>query len=236
MLHRLRRASAFPAALWLALGISFFGSLVLAARFFPHVYDWRRTVMSSLASPRDNPHAYGIACAGLTLSGFFLIPFAALLRERLAPSAPVATRWAGCFLVLGAIFLILAALVVPGHYRLLGIGRTHEHLAQIAGVALCLAMILYLRAALRLPREFTWRRLASVALVAAPITALIVSRLSLLITDEFFSTPIYRAVRSSLWNSLALWEWIGAIGIYLFLAIMTLGIRKKCAPAPKKFR
>lgn len=210
--------------LWLALGISFFGSLVWATCYFPHIYDWRRTVMSSLASPRDNPHAYGIACAGLALSGILLTRFIVLFRRRFARFAPATTRWAGRFLLLGAIFLILAAVVVPGHYRVLGIGRTHEHFAQIAGVALGIAMVLYVRAALALPRTFALQRLGGFLLVATPITALVVSRLSLVVADALASAPVYRAIRSSIWNSLAVWEWAGAVGIYLFLAVIALGL------------
>jgi Protein of unknown function (DUF998) len=226
MPHRPGRPSAAPFALWLALGLSLFGGLVLAAHFYPRPYDWRRDVMSSLASPRDNPQAYGIACAGLALGGIFLAPFAVLLRQRLAYFAPATTRWAGRLLILGAVFLTLAALIVPGHYRILGIGRTHEHLAQIAGVALVVSMILYVRAALALPRPFALQRLVGLLLVAVPVTALVVSRLSLLAAGAFASPTVYRAIRSSLWNSLALWEWIGAIGIYLFLAMITFGLPK----------
>jgi hypothetical protein len=237
MTSRPARALVFPLALWLALGVTFFGSLILAAHFFPHPYDWRRDVMSSLTSPRDNPRAYGIACAGLALGGLCLIAFAALLRQRLGPFAPTAARWAGRFFVLGAIFLILAALIVPGHYRILGLGRAHERLAQIAGAALCLAMIFYLRATLGLPRSCTLPRLSSLLIVAVPVTAFIISRLSLLISSEFFSPQIYHAVRSYFWNSLALWEWIGAVATYLFLAIITFGLPAH-APGnlPKKFR
>jgi hypothetical protein len=223
MPHRPARPPA-TALLWLALGLSFFGSLALAAHFFPHAYDWRRTVKSSLASPRDKPHAYPIACAGLALSGLLLAPFAALLRQRLESYAPPATLWAGRLFILGALFLTLAAVTVPGHYRLFGLARTHEHLAQISGVALCLAMILYLRATLRLPRAFARQRVVGFLLVATPVTALIVSRLSLIVAYAFLSTPVYRAVRSSLWNSLALWEWTAATGIYLYLALITLGL------------
>ena len=50
---------------WLALGLAFFGSLLLAAHYFPRPYDWHLDVMSLLAEPKFNPRAYGVACAGL---------------------------------------------------------------------------------------------------------------------------------------------------------------------------
>lgn len=125
---------------------------------------------------------------------------------------------------LGAISLTLSALIVPGHYRILGIGRSHEHLAQISSVAFCLSLILYLGAILRLPPPHFSLRAATGFVVILPVTALIVSRLSLFLAYEFSSSVIYRAVKVSLWSSLALWEWIGAFCIYLFLCLMTLEV------------
>jgi len=139
MRHQLVIWLAQPIGIFIGLGACFFGSLIVAAIFFPHGYDWRDTVISSLASPRDNPHAYWIACAGLAVSGLLLIPFPFFLQKRLEPFAPKLTTWAGNFFLLGAICLTLSALIVPGHYRILGIGRSHEHLAQISSVGFCIS-------------------------------------------------------------------------------------------------
>jgi hypothetical protein len=211
-----------PIRVLIALGACFFGSLILAATFFPRGYDWRSTVISSLASPRDNPHAYWIACAGLAASGLLLIRFPFFLQKRLEPFAPKLTAWAGKLFLLGAISLTLSALIVPGHYRILGIGRSHEHLAQISSVAFCLSLILYFGATLRLPPSLFLLRVLAGFIVILPVTALAVSRLSLLLAYEFSSSAIYHAVKVSLWSSLALWEWIGAFCIYFFLGLMTL--------------
>ena len=220
--HRLLTWLFHPVVALIGLGACFFGSLILAATFFPHGYDWRYNVISSLASPRDNPHAYWIACAGLTLSGLLLIPFAFFFQKRLEPFAPKLTTWAGKLFLLGAICLTLSALIVPGHYRILGIGRTHEHLAQVSSVAFCLSLILYLGAILRLPPSRTLLRLLASFVVILTVTALAVSRLFLLLAYEFSSSMVYHAIKISLWSSLALWEWIGAFCIYLFLGLMTL--------------
>ena len=211
-----------PLRAFLGLGACFFGSLILAAAFFPRGYDWRHVVISSLASPRDNPQAYGVACAGLAVSGLLLIPFAFFLQKRLEPFSPKLTTWAGKFFLLGAISLTLSALIVPGHYRILGMGRSHEHLAQISSVAFCLSLLLYLGAILRLPPTFFSLRAPAAFVVILPVTALTVSRLSLFIAFEFCPPMVYHAVKVSLWSSLALWEWIGAFCIYLFLGLMTL--------------
>ena len=213
-----------PVIVLIGLGTCFFGSLILAATFFPLAYDWRYTVISSLASPRDNPHAYWIACAGMASSGLLLIPFVFFLQNRLGPFAPKLTKSAGRFFLLGAISLTLSALIVPGHYRILGLGRTHEHLAQISSVAFCLSLILYLGAIFHLPPSRFFLRVMAVFVVILPVTALLVSRLSLFFAYEFSSSAVYHAVRGSLWSSLALWEWIGAFCIYLFLGLMTLEV------------
>jgi len=223
MRHQLVIWLAQPIGIFIGLGACFFGSLIVAAIFFPHGYDWRDTVISSLASPRDNPHAYWIACAGLAVSGLLLIPFPFFLQKRLEPFAPKLTTWAGNFFLLGAICLTLSALIVPGHYRILGIGRSHEHLAQISSVGFCLSLILYFAAILRLPPSLFLLRVAAGFVVILPVTALIVSRLSLFLAYEFSSSAAYHAVKVSLWSSLALWEWVGALCIYLFLGLMTLG-------------
>ena len=220
--HRLVTRLFHPVVVLIGLGACFFGSLILAATFFPRGYDWRYTVMSSLASPRDNPHAYWIACAGLAISGLLLIPFPFFLQKRLHPFAPKLTAWAGKLFLLGAISLTLSALIVPGHYRILGLGRTHEHLAQISSVAFCLSLILYFGAILRLPPSLLSLRLAAGFVVILPVTALAVSRLCLFLAYEFSSSAAYHAVKVSLWSSLAIWEWVGAFCIYLFLGLMTL--------------
>ena len=203
--------------LYLALGLAFFGSLVLAAHFYPHPYDWRRDVMSQLAEPRFNPRAYLVACAGLALGGLLLAPFPAVLRRRLAASAPVTTRWSGRILMLAALFLTLAG-IVPGHISVLG--RAHENLAHIYGVALSFAMTGYFCAALRLPRRFVLQRLGGLVFTIIPLTGFVISRFLLWFGDRIFPPVTYAAIAASPWNRLAPWEWIAGIGTYLFLGLL----------------
>ena len=186
--------------------------------------------MSALASPRDNPHAFGIACAGVAISALFLLPFGEVLQRRLEPFSPKAVLWAGRFLSLGAVFLLLTALFVPGHYQLLGVRRIHEQFARIAAGGLCLALILYLRAVFRLPRALLWLRLCALLFVALPVAAFLCSRVALVYAYAFLPTAVYRAALVSAWGSLALWEWLGAASIYLFLIMMTLGLLETAEP------
>jgi len=218
-MQNLTFAFSRPTLIWLALGIWFFGGLAWAAASFPRQYDWQHIVISSLASPRDNPHAYVIACVGLAGTGLLLIPFAFILRDRLAQFAPRLTAWAGGFLLLGAASLFLSAIIVPGHYRLLGFGRTHEHLAQISSGAFCLSLLIYLAAVFRMPPKFTWLRFAVGIIVGLPILAFAANRATVFCAYTFSSAENYRAMKAAYWSNLALWEWLAAASIYLFLGL-----------------
>jgi hypothetical membrane protein len=206
-----------PVLLWLALGLAFFGSLLLAEHFFPRPYHWRSDVMSDLAEPRFDPHAYLIACVGLAVSGFLLLPFPTLLRQRLAAHAPRTTRGSGALLYLAAIFLTLSG-IVPGHIKVLG--RAHQDLAHVYGVFISLATIGYCVAALRLPRRFQLHRFAGIFLIIIPFTGFMISRFSLIIGDARLSAAAYQILQSNPWNRLALWEWTAATGTYLFLGLL----------------
>ena len=213
-----------PTTALIGLGVSFFGSLMLAACFYPQVYRWRQTVMSALSSPKDNPHAFGIACAGVAVSGLCLLPFVAVLRDRLENFAPKSVALAGRCLATGGILLTLTALVVPGHYRVLGVHRIHEQLARLSAACLCLALVGYLRAIYHLPPTKQWLRGCALVFVALPVAAFLVSRLALVLAWSYLPWEVYRAATISSWGSLALWEWIGAGCIYLFLCLCTLGL------------
>lgn len=213
---------------------SFYGSLGLAACFYPQPYVWQRTVMSALASPKDNPHAFGIACAGVAVSAVFLLPFPAVLGRRLGPFAPRNVAWAGRFLLVGAAFLVLTALVVPGHYRVLGVHRIHEQLARIAAGGLYLSLICYLRAVQRLPGKLLWLRVCALVFVAIPVAAFLLSRLALVFAWSYLKFTTYQAATVSAWGSLALWEWIGATCIFFFLGLMTLGLPDLHEDSPTK--
>jgi hypothetical protein len=213
-----------PLIALILLGAVFFGSLILAARFYPQPYAWYKIVMSTLASPRDNPHAYRIACAGLAIAGLLLIPCGATLQKRLDPFSPVLASWAGRFLLIGALFMTFSALVVPGHYRVFGFTRTHEHLAQVSAAGFCLALIFYLDAIFRLPAAFVRLRILGLICVGLPVAAFLLSRCCYLFARQCLPADAYQAVKSSVWIGLALWEWIGAFAIYLFLCLFTFSL------------
>jgi hypothetical protein len=75
--------------------VAYFGMLALAARLFPHDYDWRVLSISQLLYPRQSPEFYWIAASGVTLAGALMLPFAGYLERQLAGAAPVGAK-AGC--------------------------------------------------------------------------------------------------------------------------------------------
>ena len=64
------------------------------------------------------------------------------------------------------------------------------------------------------------QRLGGIPLIVIPFAGFMLSRLSLLLPAAWFTPAGYDALRYSPWNRLALWEWIAAIGTYLFLGLL----------------
>jgi hypothetical protein len=227
--------SFWPIFLLSALAVSFFGSLLFAAVSFPAGYDWRHTVMSSLASPRENPHAFRIASYGMAVSGVFLSLLALYVRRPLRAYAPVWTFWARFFFVLGGILLTVSALITPGHHTFLGLAKAHAKLAQAAGVGFGLGMALDLPAILRLPVRHAWIRVTALILITVPMTLYLTCRIFLPIVESFLKASTQAALQRSILGSLAFWEWIGSTSVYLFVALTILLLGRQ-AGSPNEVR
>lgn len=192
--------------------------LTIAAFLFPSPYDWRHRVISSLASPKDNPHFYGVATTGLALTGLLLWPFANALRDTigtLSPRAGIGSFWLHR---LGTICLVMTALI-SGKDRWLGLHRLHEDLAQLAGLFLGLA---FLGWAYGLAMRYQHRLFASLALVALtllPMGGILLSRLALLICHAESAPRDYELFKHSIYCSLAVAEWLSAGCLYFFLVL-----------------
>src|SRR5947209_19360313 len=110
--------------------LSFFGTLAVAATMFPHGYDWRYRVISSLLSPRDNPQHHWLAAFGVVLTGLLMLPFARYLHRTLQLVSPSAAAVAGGAFAIGVLLLICDCFVVPQHAQAtLALRRLHEFLA-----------------------------------------------------------------------------------------------------------
>ncbi|MCE0484389.1 MAG: hypothetical protein LV479_09150 [Methylacidiphilales bacterium] len=210
-------------ALLILLGMVFFGSLLRAAAFSPRSYDWRYNVISSLASPRDNPDAWHIGQGGLIVTGLLLVGLNPLLYRRFADANRGPLLPASFLFLAGAILLALTGWIVPGPH-IWGGRHLHEHLAQFSAVCLGLATIFYLLCLLKekLFRPGQPARIIAGTLVIVPLAVLLLSRLALVVVHVTASAADYEAMKKSLWCSLALWEWIGAVCLYAFFWMIAL--------------
>jgi ACR3 family arsenite efflux pump ArsB len=212
-----------PIVLLAALALFFFGSLLFAAASFPTGYDWRQTVMSSLASPRENPTAYRIASYGLAASGLVLSLLGFYVRRSLKTYAPKWSWWACMFFFLGGILLTISALIRPGHTTVLGLRKAHAKIAQAAGVGFGTGMALTLPAILRLPVRRAWVRVTTIVLVVVPMTVYLLCRIFLAPGEPYIPASAHPTLHALL-GSLSFWEWVGSVSVYLFLALITLAL------------
>jgi hypothetical protein len=210
-----------------ALALAFFGSLFYAAAVYPTGYDWRHTVMSSLANPSENPHAYRIASTGMALGGLFLALLGLPIHRALRDYAPRWTLWGRNAFILGGVLLTVSALITPGHHPFLGLPKAHAKIAQAAGVAFGLGMALDLPALLRLPARYTWVRVGAIVLIVVPMTFYLTCRIFLPPVEP---PAVHEAIHQSLLGALAFWEWVGSTSVYLFVALVTLALPPGKAP------
>jgi hypothetical protein len=211
------------------LALTYFGSILYAATYFPGGYSWRHDVMSSLANPRDDPQRYLVVSHGIAASGLVLALLGFRARRNLCPFAPRWTAWACGSFVLGGILLFISALITPGHTTFLGIDKAHAKIAQAAGVGFGLGLALNLPALLRLPPRHAWVRVTAVLLVVVPMTIYLLCRLILPLVEMHAPADQRDAIHHSTLASLAFWEWIGSSTVYLFLALITVAL-----PCPRK--
>jgi hypothetical protein len=209
---------------WLPLlGLSYFGSLTIAASFSAQNYDWRRKAISKLLYPGYDPEFHYMASLGVALAGLLMLPLAGYIRRKLREvSARVVN--AGAFaLGFGAIALLLAGLIVshPAHGRS-AFPWLHEILARTAAFALGAGMIaLWAGAAkgyLTSPprrRELGWL-LLSWSLITLPALSIALLRAAAGAHLDW-SNPIYQTLENrALWQ-LGFWEWAGSAAVFLFL-------------------
>jgi len=201
--------------------LSFFGMMTLSASMLPESYDWRRRVISSLLSPRDNPDHYLFAAVGLGLSGVLMLPLVEYLRRYLKTIAPRTAKVSAGAFILGIIALICASFVVPQHRdATFGIEHLHEFLGRSAAGLLAIGMLCACWCAWKgraqLPFALSW---VWWVVTVLPLTGLFVSKALLVLTSvgPSWAAPIRTAFRDSVFWHLGFWEWTGAAGVFVFL-------------------
>lgn len=200
---------------------SFFGSLMLAIWLFPGPFDWRTRSMSKLLYPENNPRFHAIGSVGIAVAAVLMIPFAGYIGKRLRVASPLLATIGSLVLGLGAVGLILGAVIVRE--------PVHEIFARAAGICLGLSLLAFYGCALRglwLPAddEQLWLPIFLAWSLVVPPALLITAVRSLAAAHFHWSSPIYRALESRwLWH-LGFWEWMisGAVFWFLYAAIRFL--------------
>jgi hypothetical protein len=207
-----------------AIFVVYFGSLALAIRFSPGVYDWRRKSISWLLYPRNDPRFHLFASVAVALTGLLIIPTVAYIRVRLTSASAIFANPGALILGLGALLLMLAGLIVSHPYSgTATFPRLHEVLARGSAFALGLGMLLLWISALTTrfccPAKAALRlRRLLVAWSALILPAILVIALRLMrYAAGGRSSGLFRVLGSrSLWH-LGFWEWVGSGAVFLFL-------------------
>jgi len=109
---------------------------------FPGPFDWRTRSMSKLLYPSNNPQFHAIGSVGVAVAGLLTIPFAGYIGRRLRVISPVPAELGALAFGVGAISLILGALIVLHPFL-------HEMFARGAGIFLGLGMLAFYLCTLR---------------------------------------------------------------------------------------
>ncbi len=213
--------------------VSFFGTVIASAFFFPVPYDWSVRAISSLASPRDNPGTFWLPCLGLMASAVLALPFAGYVELRLRGITPRLARTACVAFALACVLLLLTGIVPQQVLPLFGWPRMHEFLARSSAAAFFTGMLCCCICAVRdrfrlfggqrslgnaLSCYWGWVTLLPVG-CAATIGALWFLGHQ---ADQAWAEQARLSFRHSIMWHLAFWEWIGSVLVSMFMVVTVL--------------
>ena len=213
---------------------SFFGTVIVAAFFFPVPYDWSVRAISNLISPHDNPGAYWLPRLGLAVSAVLALPFAGYVEQRLRGITPRLARATGMAFALAFVLLLLAGIVVPQQVLpVFGWHRMHEFLARSSAVAFSIGMLCCCACAFKdRYRVFGGQRSLGTALsyywgwvTLLPVgCAAILGALHFLghQADQAWAEQARESFRNTIMWHLAFWEWIGSVVFFMFMVVTVL--------------
>jgi hypothetical protein len=203
------------------IGLSYFGTLTIAAWMSSQPYDWRYKAMSKLLYPAYDPSFHYVASLGVALTGILILPFAGYIRRELSCVSVKGANVGSCTLALGAISLMLTGLIVshPVH-RISAFPWLHEALARLAACALAAGIVVLWTCAAKgyhSNRNPQWRwLLVSWSMLTLPAVAIGVMRAAVGARLDW-QNPIYQELSNrALWH-LGFWEWLGSAAVFLFL-------------------
>ena len=212
---------------------SFFGTVIVAAFYFPVPYDWTVRTMSKLGSPRDNPGVYWLPCLGLVASAVLALPFAGYVEQRLRGITPRLSRAAGVAFALACVLLLLTGIVPQAVQPVFGWHRMHEFLVRSSAAAFFTGMLCCCICAFRdrfrvfggqrslgntLSCYWGWVTLLPVGCAA------IIGALQFLghQADQAWAEQARQSFQHTIMWHLAFWEWIGSVVFFMFMVVTVL--------------
>jgi hypothetical protein len=196
-----------------------FGS-ILAARHYPGEYDWLYTVVSALASQKDNPTGGVWFASALSLAMVLLWPYVSALKKGLCPSLPAAAEFA-----IGALRIGLVCGVLLGLERLLirelsdWVYKGHEILGVFAFLGLYFGILGLLVQTMLRQRIYAF----PVLLVATPLLAIGITQLWLYLDqrDLGWMDTSWREMGIPPWLSFAFWQWLAIGFLWVGLGLLS---------------
>jgi hypothetical protein len=206
--------------------LAFWSSLGLAARSYPSAYDWRYMTISSLLYLDRNPHGYLWGRAGLATCGVCgLYWVLKSVRGRGFTTATLAAGY-GCM-------ALCAVLPSP----LLGVPKSHEVLALMAFLAVCVGVTRLSFAVLRGERQVNGqggpRRLYALAVSCLPLLPVILALAAQIYAARAhlpWVTLAWRARGIPVALGFAFWEWVACALYTVFLLWLVHGKRASILP------
>jgi hypothetical protein len=212
---------------------SYFGTVIVAAFFFPVPYHWSVRAISNLASPRDNPGAFWLPCLGLVASSLLALPFAGYVEQRLRGITPRLARAAGVAFALACVLLLLTGLVPQQANPAFGWERMHEFFARSSAAAFFIGMLCCCLCAFRdrfqvfggqrflgatLSHYWGWATLLPVGCVAIIGTLQFLGHQA----DQAWAEQVRQSFRHTVLWHVAFWEWIGSVIVFMFMVVTVL--------------
>ena len=232
---------AFLCVLLPLIWLSYFGTLAIAAWLSPDAYNWRHKAISRLLYPRNDPMLHSVASLGIASAGSLMIPFAGYMNRRLRGVSPFGAAAGSAAFALGALFLVLAGLIVSHPDRgTSAFPWLHEMLARGAAAAIGAGMLVlwacalkaYSTASVTNTSQWFWL-LSSWSLLTLPAILIILLRLA---AEARFawSNRVYLAIENPRVWHLGFWEWIGSAAVFVFLLSAALFLPRFASEADSR--
>lgn len=211
---------------------SIFGTLFIAAQYYPGGYDWQREVISHLISPRYNPDGYLVPLCGMAASALFCLPVASYIAVRLQPISLRLSQWVSVGLGLGIFLVVTVTLPFNVESMPKALHWVHEGLARVGAVGVVGGMLCcsicgmkdWFRCfggqrTLHPVMVFTWVSFTVVPIVCGVLSGILkVARKA----DVAWAVAIRAELKQTAIWQLAFWEWVGIVGFVIFMTLSVM--------------